>query len=142
MALMAAHGEITPMPDCAIFADTQSEPSAVYRHLDWLEGKLPFPVYRVTAGSLREAILAAMAGDRPDRCPAPLLHPSGRHAAPPMHPGPQNSAHQEEVRELLGVTRGRRVRAGVSVEQWIGISTDEAARMKPSQFAISSIAGR
>lgn len=26
MALMAAKGEITPMPDCAIFADTQSEP--------------------------------------------------------------------------------------------------------------------
>ena len=26
MALMAAHGEITPMPKCAIFADTQDEP--------------------------------------------------------------------------------------------------------------------
>ncbi len=26
MALMAAKGEITPMPDAAIFADTQSEP--------------------------------------------------------------------------------------------------------------------
>ena len=29
MALMAAHGEITPMPDCAIFADTQAEPTRV-----------------------------------------------------------------------------------------------------------------
>ena len=29
MALMAAHGEITPMPDCAIFADTQAEPKVV-----------------------------------------------------------------------------------------------------------------
>ena len=26
MALMAAHGEIGPMPDCAIFADTGAEP--------------------------------------------------------------------------------------------------------------------
>lgn len=26
MALMAAHGEIGPMPDCAIFADTGWEP--------------------------------------------------------------------------------------------------------------------
>ena len=34
MALMAAHGEITPMPDAAIFADTQSEPASVYRWLD------------------------------------------------------------------------------------------------------------
>jgi len=29
LALMAAHGEIEP-PDCAIFADTQWEPRAVY----------------------------------------------------------------------------------------------------------------
>lgn len=33
MALMAAHGEIGPMPDCAIFADTGWEPRAVYDHL-------------------------------------------------------------------------------------------------------------
>jgi len=52
MALMAAHGEIGPMPDCAIFADTQSEPQSVYTWLDWLEKQLPFPVYRVTKGSL------------------------------------------------------------------------------------------
>jgi hypothetical protein len=36
MALMAAHGETTPMPDCAIFADTGWEPKAVYGHLRWL----------------------------------------------------------------------------------------------------------
>jgi hypothetical protein len=33
MALMAAHGELTPMPDAAIFADTGWEPKAVYEHL-------------------------------------------------------------------------------------------------------------
>ena len=37
MALMAKHGEIKPMPDCAIFADTQAEPKKVYDWLDWLE---------------------------------------------------------------------------------------------------------
>jgi len=37
MALMAAAGEITPMPTAAIFADTQDEPASVYRWLDWLE---------------------------------------------------------------------------------------------------------
>lgn len=52
MALMAAHGKITPMPHAAIFADTQAEPESVYRWLDWLEKQLPFPVHRVTAGSL------------------------------------------------------------------------------------------
>lgn len=46
MALMAAHGEIGPMPDCAIFADTGWEPKAVYDHLSWLMSPnvLPFPV--------------------------------------------------------------------------------------------------
>lgn len=56
MALMAAAGEITPMPTAAIFADTQAEPVSVYRWLDWLEPRLPFPVHRVTAGSLTERI--------------------------------------------------------------------------------------
>src|SRR5690554_3624769 len=54
MALMAAHGEITPMPMAAIFADTQAEPPSVYEWLDWLEKQLPFPVHRVTKGSLEE----------------------------------------------------------------------------------------
>ncbi len=49
LALMAAHGEIGPMPDCAIFADTGWEPAAVYEHLDWLASGnvLPFPIHRV-----------------------------------------------------------------------------------------------
>lgn len=50
LALMAVHGEITPMPDAAIFADTQAEPQSVYKWLDWLEMQLPFPVHRVTKG--------------------------------------------------------------------------------------------
>lgn len=54
MALMAAHGEVEPMPDGAIFADTQAEPREVYIWLDWLEKQLPFPVYRVTRGNLAE----------------------------------------------------------------------------------------
>src|SRR5436305_1172776 len=50
IALMAAHGEITPMPDCAIFADTGAEPAQVYDHFRWLTGPnvLPFPVYTVS----------------------------------------------------------------------------------------------
>lgn len=46
LALMAAHGEIGPIPDCAIFADTGWEPQAVYDYLAWLMSPnvLPFPV--------------------------------------------------------------------------------------------------
>jgi hypothetical protein len=52
LALMAAAGEITPMPEAAVFADTQREPKAVYEWLKWLETQLPFPVLRVTKGDL------------------------------------------------------------------------------------------
>lgn len=57
MALMAAAGEIAPMPHCAIFADTQAEPKSVYTWLDSLETMLPFPVVRVTKGNLTEVAL-------------------------------------------------------------------------------------
>src|SRR5580765_5491306 len=67
MALMAAHGEITPMPVAAIFADTQGEPASVYKWLDWLEGQLPFPVHRVTKGSLAKRCVTPYHSKRNDK---------------------------------------------------------------------------
>ena len=40
LALMYATGELSPMPEAAIFADTQAEPASVYEWLDWLETQL------------------------------------------------------------------------------------------------------
>lgn len=127
MALMAAHGEITPMPDCAVFADTGAEPKGVYEHLAWLMSgnMLPFPVHIVSGGDLRQKIIDAMEGRaiRLDSRP-PFFTESG---------GPINrqctTKHKIEpirrkVKELAGDGQ---------VEQWIGISTDEAMRMKPSR---------
>ncbi len=37
--LMAMDGEIPVRFDCAVFADTQAEPRAVYEHLAWLEAQ-------------------------------------------------------------------------------------------------------
>lgn len=72
LALMAAHGEIGPMPDCAIFADTHWEPKAVYAHLNWLMSPnvLPFPVHVVSAGNIREQLIAAGQGNRWASIPA------------------------------------------------------------------------
>ena len=56
MALMAERGEITPKPDCAVFADTQSEPDEVYTHLEWLSTQLSYPIYQTSAGDLRKSI--------------------------------------------------------------------------------------
>lgn len=135
MALMAAHGEITPMPDCAIFADTGAEPRKVYEWLDWLETKLPFKVHRVMhKAGLRVNIVQSIAG--------------GRFAGAPFHTESNNGGGQlkrqctsefkinpirRKLRDLLGVEHGARVPGGVRVTQWIGISTDEAIRMKPSR---------
>ncbi|EEF27414.1 conserved hypothetical protein, partial [Ricinus communis] len=69
---MAAQGEIGPMPDCAIFADTGWEPKAVYDHLAWLRSPnvLPFPVHIVSAGDLRADLLAGARGERWASIPA------------------------------------------------------------------------
>ena len=65
LALMFATGELSPMPDCAIFSDTGAEPRAVYEWLDWLEAQLPFPVYRIMkAEGLRQNIIDSIAGAR------------------------------------------------------------------------------
>lgn len=52
LVLMVAHGEIGPMPDCAIFADMGWRPKPVYEDLAWLRSSnvLPFPVHIVSPG--------------------------------------------------------------------------------------------
>lgn len=72
MALLAAHGEIGPMPHCAIFADTGWEPLAVYTHLEWLMSGnvLPFPMHVVSSGNIRAQLLEAGEGRRWASIPA------------------------------------------------------------------------
>ena len=135
MALMAAHGEITPMPDCAIFADTQSEPSGVYRHLDWLEKQLPFLVHRVTAGSLRREILAATRGEQRIDARPPFFLSSGGMLNRQCTQDYKIIQINKKIRELVGLLPRQRGQKIVAVHQWIGISTDEASRIKPSRHA-------
>lgn len=53
LLLLAAHGEIGPMPDAAFFSDTKAEPRWVYEHLRWLQSGnvLPFPLHVVGKAS-------------------------------------------------------------------------------------------
>lgn len=139
LALMAAHGEIGPMPDCAIFADTGWEPKSVYRHLDWLRspGVLPFPVQIVSAGNIRVGLVAGATGNRWASIPA-FTRTVKRNGAVSIGMIRRQCTKdykilpiRRKVRELLGLTR-RRSPATPVAEQWIGISLDEALRMKPS----------
>src|SRR6266511_6052870 len=65
LLLMALQGEFPDRLDCAIFADTSWEPKATYEHLKWLEDMAKeggIPVYRVSAGNLRQDLLDAVTG--------------------------------------------------------------------------------
>lgn len=133
LALMIAKGEL-PMVDCAIFADTQAETTAVYRHLDWLEKQLPFPVHRVTAGNLRENILDATIGhSRMDARP-PFFVSGGGMLNRQCTQDFKIIPIVRKIRELIGLKPRQRGPTTPVVEQLIGISLDEAMRMKPSRL--------
>jgi len=143
LALMAAKGEITPMPDFAVFADTQAEPQSVYDWLDWLEGQLPFPVYRVTKGNLTEESLKVRVsagngkknkGDTYIRKIIPLfgIEKNGKKTAAIGRACTADYKIQpimSLIRNKCGVKNGQK---NFTVTQWIGISYDEIQRMKES----------
>jgi len=139
LALMAAHGEIEPV-EAAIFADTDWEPKKVYDWLAWLEAEIqrcphPFPVYRVSKGSLRQDLIDKQNGliDRVAAIPWHLLMPNGdramgrRQCTAEYKIGPLT----KKTRELVGLKPRQRAK-GVLCEMLIGISTDEIVRIKPS----------
>ncbi len=128
LALMAAHGEIGPMPDCAIFADTGDEPAAVYEHLRWLMSPnvLPFPVHLATAGKLSDAFKSGDDGAR-----IPCFVGAGGLSKRQCTRNFKIRVIRRKARELLGISPRGYVSPG-SIEAWIGISTDEAIRVKPS----------
>jgi hypothetical protein len=137
MALMAAHGEIMPMPSAAIFADTGAEPAAVYKHLEWLMSGnvLPFPVHVVRAGNLRDEIMGAMAGSNRMDARPPFFTLGGGMLRRQCTQDFKIIPIERQVRTLLGLKKGQRGPKTPAVEQWIGISTDEAMRMKPSRLS-------
>jgi hypothetical protein len=136
LALAASRGDVGPMPDCAIFADTQWEPREVQAHLAWLRGVLRFPVHVVTAGNIKENILLRRyaSGGRFASIPWFIRNPDGsagmgrRQCTKDYKLSPIAA----KVRELLGVGPRGRI-APNSVEMWVGISTDEVVRMKPAR---------
>ena len=138
LALMAAKGEIGPMPDFALFADTQAEPASVYTWLNWLETKLPFAVYRVTSGSLTDSELkprvSLKSGKKYLKNSIPVFGMSkdgnvqaalGRKCTADFKIGPI----LKEIRRRCEIKHGQK---NVTVTQWIGISWDELQRMKPA----------
>lgn len=135
LLLLAAEGRL-PKLDAAVFSDTGWEPAAVYAHLDRIEREVArpagIPVYRVSAGNIRED----------------ALNPEHRFASMPLFIKNQDGGDgmtrrqctseyklkpiKHQVRQLLGYPHPRPVPRGRYAEQWIGISRDEFGRAKDS----------
>lgn len=131
MLLMALEGRFGDAPQCAIFADTQWEPKAVYEWLDVLEREVaPFPIHRVTAGNIRDDATAGT---------VPSANSTSRFVAIPFYTRDANGGigmGRRQCSKEYKITPVRQwIRANCKgpVDVAIGISTDEAHRMKPSR---------
>lgn len=126
-----------PMPDVAVFADTGWEPEYVYRHLDWLQEQLEYPLIRVSDGNLKENLKRGrtVSGHRFVDVPLFTVNEDGRKGMLRR----QCTNHYKirpiyrRIRQLAGGIPRRPFPKDRYAEMWIGISRDEALRMKPSR---------
>ena len=135
MALMSGTGEL-PKPDCAIFADTGYEPKAVYNYLDYLKDILPYPIYVVSKGNIKDDMLAAK--DKSNFLVAPFFTKNKNTGKKGMVMRQCTNDYKiqpirKKIRELCNIGFGKHFPKDQYVEQWIGISTDEIMRMKPAR---------
>lgn len=138
---MAARGELDKVPDYAIFADTMQEPQWVYDNLDSMERDHgnKIPIVRASAGDLGAAIVNGVntTGGRFASVPFWVRREDGTEA-----PGGRQCTREykidvvkKAVRTLLGLEPKQRAAGRFHVEEWVGISRDEAQRMKPSRYS-------
>jgi hypothetical protein len=139
LALMAADGELGDMPDVAAFADTGWEPAAVYRHLDWLETVLPYPVVRLRRAGpdLGEMMLEVADGSRTESGAMLIPYFSGDDGMIPKQCSKEFKTRvvTGHVRSRMGLAPKQRGPKVASVEMWLGISTDEITRLKRNEIA-------
>lgn len=136
MALMSAKG-VLPKVDCAIFADTGYEPKKVYEYLEWIKTQLPFPVYTVEKGNIKDDMLNSISnGTRFLVAPFYTKNSITGKKGMVMRQCTNDYKIQpirKKIRELCNITYGKHFPKDKFVDQWIGISTDEISRMKPAR---------
>ncbi len=139
MLLMSSKGLLgCPRADVAIFADTGDEPAWVYETLEYAKtwSSIPIITVRWSTGGLEADLREKLAGGGKRLAALPIFTPSddGREAMGRRQCTREYKIQpiERKVRELIGVEPGKRVPRGVSVTCLIGISTDEATRMKPN----------
>ena len=138
MSLMAENGYLDfEKPDLAIFADTGWESKLVYENLEWLKTQVSYPIITVSNGNIRDSILSGInpEGRRVIDMPVYVTKEDGKkyiatrqctriYKMEPIY---------RYLREYLGIPAGRTANIEQQVDMWIGISRDEASRVKPSR---------
>lgn len=139
VALMCLDGTLPPI-DAAIFADTQWEPAAVYKHLDRLQDEFDVagvPLLRVTHANIRDTSEGvSVAPPMFMKTDAGQAIPVSRHCTKDYKIKPIRNAMRELTAERLGISAPtwRSIPRDIYVEQVMGISSDEATRAKsPSE---------
>jgi hypothetical protein len=159
--LLACPGIEKPVPalkfDYAVFADTQSEPKYVYRHLEWLKTLGGPEIIIATAGDLKADLVAGRISAGHQKKPSAKTDALGstRFASIPAFTAPNHDTRPDDYeahksagrvkrqctreyktevvervikRVILGLKKGQRFPKGVKVSQYLGISTDEGSR--------------
>ena len=134
MLLMAMDGRFGDIPEAAVFADPGWETKATYEWLEKLEQVSTIPIIRLTTGkSIRSEChdggpRSRKDGERFVTMPFYVRNPDGSSGM-----GRRQCTKEYKLSPLMKYWRSLGATAKNPVECWIGISTDEAHRMKPSQ---------
>ena len=125
LALMIEAGQVASV-DLAVFADTGWEPRAVYDYLEWLTATVSFRVVVDSAGNLRKAMKTVA-------IPFYVKGADGQVGMRPRRACTRDykvAVVNRQIRQAHGVKQlGARSRTSLL----LGISTDEAVRMRPNK---------
>ena len=139
MSLLAEKGAFPNSPDYAVFADTGWEPQSVYDNIEWLESQVSFPIHKVSNGrNLLEDVTNGVnaQGHSWLTLPVYLADRQGNAAGINWRQCTKNyklDPIRRTVQDLLGVKPRQGLSPETNVEMWLGITTDEAMRVKPSR---------
>lgn len=137
MLLMALEGEFNGVkPDYIVFSDTGWEPYSIYEWADkvnaYIKEKYGMEIIYTNGGSIRDDLIKAAENDeRMASLPFFVKKEDGEKGMIMRQCTDQYKIQpvKKKVRELLGYTKGQRVKE--VVHMWKGISTDEIQRVKP-----------
>ena len=136
MLILANQGKYTPRPDVAIFADTGDEPQWVYDTVEQMREWSSIPIEVVTEGTLSEHVRQRQSEERGRVANIPLFTMGGDGKAAPLLRQCSREYKVEPIEKHVGTLVGRKQGQrsnGILADCQIGISVDEAHRMRDSR---------